>query len=93
MAKVQVHNPSAPEQEPAAATAQMTDLRESRVGILENGKQHARLLLSAIVDDLAQRLGAIPSVVGHKSASAPAEPEVIDELAGRSDWVFVGSAD
>ena len=93
MATVQVHNPTAAEPQSQEIATQMRGLRESRVGILENGKQHAELVLSAIVDDLSRQYGVIKSVVGHKTAAAPAAPEVIDELAEHSDWVFVGSAD
>ncbi len=93
MAKVLVHKPTAPPPVAQQSTAKMKNLRESRPGVLANQKQHAELVLSAIVDRLGTDYGVIKSMIGHKVTSGPAEPAVIDQLAASSDWVLVGSAD
>ncbi len=93
MAKVLVHNPTAGPPESQESTAEMREMRESRVGILVNEKQHAELVLSAMVDRLAHDYGVIKSMIRHKITTGPAEPAVIDELVASSDWVLLGSAD
>jgi hypothetical protein len=60
---------------------------------LENGKQHAELLLTTIAGLLGSGHGVELVTVTHKSVAAPASPEVIDELVESTDWVLVGSAD
>ncbi|MDA0301629.1 MAG: hypothetical protein O2822_03805 [Chloroflexi bacterium] len=93
MAKITVHNPTAGAPASQESIAEMPDLRESRVGILTNQKQHAELVLSAIADRLSQDYGCIKTMVGHKVTTGPAKPEVIEELVSTSDWVLLGSAD
>ncbi len=91
--KIQLVNPSAPEPVAAAPTAGIAQLSGSRVGVLENGKQHAELILTSIADLLAAEHGAQLVTVAHKSVAAAADPAVIDELVETADWVLVGSAD
>ena len=65
-----------------------------RVGILENRKANARLLLIEIGRRLAERIGAAPPLVFDKAnASAACPPERLREIAGEVDLVLVGSAD
>lgn len=91
--KVQLVNPSAPEPAAAAPSAGITQLARSRVGVLENGKQHAELILTSIAELLGSSHGVELVTVTHKSVAAAADPAVIDELASSVDWVLVGSAD
>ncbi len=93
MAKVLVHNPTAPTSAEHHAPLRFPSLRESRVGILENTKPNAELLMSHIVWDLGQKYGVIKTMTGHKPSADRADPAVLDELAESSDWVLVGSAD
>ncbi|MGF1598952.1 MAG: hypothetical protein ACFCVK_18855 [Acidimicrobiales bacterium] len=91
--KVQLVNPSAPEPAVAVPTAGIAHLAGSRVGVLENGKQHAELILTSIAELLGSSHGVELVTVTHKKVAAAADPEVIDELAEKADWVLVGSAD
>jgi len=91
--KVQLVNPSAPEPAAAEATAGLARLARSRVGVLENGKQHAELILTSIAELLGTSHGVELVTVAHKSVAAAADPAVIDELVETADWVLVGSAD
>ncbi len=92
-AKITVHNPTAGAPASQESTADIPDLRESRIGILVNEKQHAELVLSAIADRLENDYGCIKTMVGHKVTAGPAKPEVIDQLVSSADWVLLGSAD
>ena len=67
-------------------------LRGLRVGILDNSKPNADVLLGRVAELLVERTGAGPVAVWRKpGASRPAE--VIDELAASCDVALTGSAD
>jgi len=90
---LQIVNPTAPEPGLIVGSGGLSRLAGSRVGILENGKQHAELLLSSIAEELGSEHGVELVTVAHKRVAAPADPEVIDALVEQADWVLVGSAD
>jgi hypothetical protein len=90
---IELHNPTAPEPLALGATEDLPELRESVVAVLENGKQHAKLILEEIAKELGQRHGVIHSITRHKPVSTPADPAILDELSKSADWVLVGSAD
>jgi hypothetical protein len=91
--RLQIVNPTAPEPALVVGSGGLSRLVGSRVGVLENGKQHAELLLTTIAEELRARHGVELATVTHKSVAAAAPPEVIDELVSEADWVLVGSAD
>jgi len=93
MTTVELHNPTAPEPIAQDSLQDMPKIRESVVGVLENGKQHAKLVLEEIAKDLGDRYGVIHSMTRHKPVSTPTDPAILDELAETVDWVLVGSAD
>jgi len=66
------------------------DLRQKRVGLIDDSKDNAKEFLEEIVDVLQQRFG-VAQVVYHRkpSASKPATPEVIQDLARDCDYVIV----
>ena len=67
-------------------------LRSCRVGILDNGKPNADVLLGRVAELLVERAGAGPVRVWRKPAATyPAA--VIDEVVAASDVVLTGSAD
>jgi hypothetical protein len=90
---IELHNPTAPEPAAVGEPEEFPEIRESIVGVLENGKQHAELVMTSIAEELGQRYGVIHSMTRHKPVSTPADPAILDELAAESDWVMVGSAD
>ena len=91
--RLQIVNPTAPEPGLIVGSGGLSHLAGSRVGVLENGKQHAELLLTTIAGLLGSEHGVELVTVTHKSVAAPAPPEVVDELVRSADWVLVGSAD
>jgi hypothetical protein len=71
-----------------------SDLRGVRIGLLENGKQNARLLLEHVADLLRDRYGAGEATLRRKENFAqPVSPELVDELSADSDVVVVGVGD
>ena len=79
---------------PAVLATSPPVLNGLRVGVLDNGKPNARLLLERLADRLAERAGAtVTLVVGKGTAATPAEPEVLDALRESADLVVTGSAD
>ncbi|MCC6437725.1 MAG: hypothetical protein IT196_22035 [Acidimicrobiales bacterium] len=91
--KLRLVNPTAPEPTVAVGSGGIDRLRNSRVAVLENGKQHAELILASIAELLGPDHGVELVTVAHKSVAAAADPAVIDELVAQADWVLVGSAD
>lgn len=90
---IEVHNPTAEGPPPSGGIEDFPDIRESVVGVLENGKQHAKLIMEEIAKDLGQRYGVIHGMTRHKPVSTPADPTILDELSSSVDWAIVGSAD
>ena len=78
----------------AASPAVLTGLR---IGVLDNGKPNARLLLTRAAERVAARTGATVTVVigkgGEHNAATAASDDVIDGLARDVDVVLTGSAD
>jgi hypothetical protein len=65
-----------------------------RIGVLNNNKPNAGLLLTAAARELAARLGAPEPLYTEKErASMPAPAEVINELADEVNLAMVGTAD
>jgi hypothetical protein len=70
------------------------DLAGLRVGLLENGKQNARLFIEEVAGVLRERYGAGDVQLRRKEVfSAPAPPELVDELSAASDVVVIGVGD
>ena len=70
------------------------DLANKRVGLIDDSKVNAKEMLEEVTSLLGGRFG-VASVRYHRkpSASKPAEPEVIQEMAGECDYVIVGVGD
>ncbi len=78
----------------AASPRVLTGLR---VGVLDNGKPNAGLLMERMADQLAARTGATVTLVtgkgaGHNAAT-PCSDEVLARLEKEVDLVITGSAD
>ena len=88
----------APEGTPEVHTLRLTPLPRAtaqlRVGILENSKPNAGLLLSTVATELAHLVGGPPPVLTSKGrASLPADAATYTRLTHEADLVLVGSAD
>lgn len=68
-----------------------------RVGVLDNGKPNARLIMTRAAEQLAVRTGAAVALVTDKgpghNAATPCSDEVLDRLTKEVDLVITGSAD
>jgi hypothetical protein len=74
--------------------ARPAELAGLRIGLLENGKQNAGLLLEDVATILRDRYGAGEATLRRKENFAqPATPELVDELSAESDVVVVGVGD
>ena len=68
-------------------------LAGARIGVLDNQKPNAGLLMTYVAERLAERAGGPAPVVLGKNAARPAPPEVIEQLVKEVDLVLTGSAD
>jgi hypothetical protein len=93
LATVLLHNPQAPLPQASASLTALPHLRESRAGVLANTKQHADLLLNAIVDEMGKTYGVIKELNGLRPATSRGDPAQIEQFAQACDWVITGSAD
>ena len=67
-------------------------LAGKRIGILDNSKPNAGLLLGRLAERLAARTGATVSVVERKNGALPAPDDTLARLA-EAEVVVTGSAD
>jgi hypothetical protein len=68
-------------------------LAGARIGVLDNMKPNAGLLMITVAEQLAKRAGTEAPLVMTKGTASPAPEEVIDRLQRETDLVFTGSAD
>ena len=68
----------------------LSDLAGKRVGLIDDAKENARELLEEVAELLKERYG-VSDVSYHRkpSASKPADPDVIEEMASDCDYVIV----
>jgi hypothetical protein len=81
---------------PAQSTVapRLASLAGKRVGLLDNSKSKANRLLDAVAEILHEQYGFTDIVRRRKpSASKPADPKVVDELARTCELVIVGVGD
>ena len=72
-------------------------LQGLRIGVLDNAKPNARLLMERAAEQLAARTGAVLTLVTDKgadhNAATPCSDEVMERLTKEVDLVLTGSAD
>ncbi len=68
-------------------------LAGKKVGILDNTKPNAGLLLGRMADRLAERTGAEVVLIEKKNAALAAPDQVLGRLIDEVDLVLTGSAD
>jgi hypothetical protein len=78
----------------SALAPRLSSLRGKRVGLLDNSKSKAGKMLDTVAAILNAQYG-FSNIVRHRkpSASKPAAPEAITELATSCDLVVVGVGD
>ena len=86
--------PERPAAEGLTLAPRPTDLSGVKIGLLENGKQNARLLLENVAEVLRERYGAGEAQLRRKEIfSQPASPELVEELSRESEVVVIGVGD
>jgi hypothetical protein len=95
---VTLFDPTAPrcdaDAKPTEAKRKLAGLSGAAVGFIDNAKPNFNHLVDDLADLLVRRYGVARVVKRRKaSASLPARPEVIEELAGECDVVIAGSGD
>jgi hypothetical protein len=82
---------------PVALAPSPNVLTGVRIGVLDNGKPNAGLLLTRVGEQLAARTGATLTLVTDKgpgaNAATPCTPAVLDRLTQECDVALTGSAD
>ena len=72
-------------------------LANLRIGVLDNAKPHAKLLMVRVAEQVAARTGATVSMITDKgpggNAATPCTDQVFERLVKEVDLVFTGSAD
>jgi hypothetical protein len=81
------------DQPPRRLAAPRATLAGARIGVLDNLKPNAGLLMLAVADELASRAGSPPPLHLTKRASLPAPDDHINRLIKEVDLVITGSAD
>ncbi len=68
----------------------LDDLSDKCVGLIDDSKENAKELLDEIVDLLSSRFGVVDIEYHRKpSASKPADPDVIEQMTEKCDYVIV----
>ncbi len=79
--------------EPARLAPPLTSLAGRRIGVLDNRKPNADVLLGRLAQVLAERTGASVVEPREKNAAIPCEDQVLEGLRREVAVVLTGSAD
>ncbi|NNE74354.1 MAG: hypothetical protein HKN26_11865 [Acidimicrobiales bacterium] len=91
---MRIYAPDGPTTATIAAGAHAAgDLKGLTIGILDNTKPNAGLLLNRMAERLAERTGAIVGPVETKNAALAAPDQVMGRLTRQVQLVLTGSAD
>ena len=79
---------------PFDGAPRLTTVAGTRLGIIDDSKKNADVLLEELVELLRNRY-EISEVKWHRkpSASRPADPAAVRELAEQCDWVMIAIGD
>ena len=76
------------------AAAPLSTLAGQRVGVLDNGKPGAQLILEQVAKRLGERTQT--EFIGHfrkRTAATPCDEALIEQIAAEADFVLTGIAD
>ena len=79
--------------EPVSLAPSPSVLAGRRIGILDNTKPNAGVLLGRMAERLAERTGATVTLVETKNAALAAPDDVLERLSKEVKLVLTGSAD
>ena len=72
------------------AAPRLSDLKNKRIGLIDDSKENAKELLDIITDVIKEKFGVESGCYHRKpSASKPADPEVISNMANECDFAIV----
>ena len=79
---------------PFVGAPRLTTLAGTRLGVIDDSKKNADVLLEELVELLRTRY-EISDVMWHRkpSASRPADPAAVRDLAEHCDWVIIAIGD
>ena len=90
---IRLYDPTAePRVVEARLAPRLAGLAGKRIGILDNGKANAGVLMLAVAKVLQERFGAGEIVKRNKPVAGPPAPEILEALS-HCDLARVGSAD
>lgn len=78
---------------PVGLAAPKRSLAGLTIGVLDNNKPNAGLLLDRVASRLAERTGASVGFRAEKNAAIPCEDQVLDRMTREVQVVLTGSAD
>jgi hypothetical protein len=91
---VKIHRPDGHvSQPPRHLTPGRRSLAGARIGVLDNGKPNAGLLMLTVAGQLASRAGTGAPLHLVKNAAQPCPEDVLDHLRREVEVVLTGSAD
>ncbi len=89
-----VYDPTAaPRASTASLAARPMELAGKTIGILDNGKANAGVLMGAMAELLKKQYGVASVIVRKKPVAGPASAQVIADLKKECAAVLIGSAD
>lgn len=89
-----IYAPDGPVGPPAVTLAPARSvLAGCRIGILDNTKPNAGVLLGRLAERVAERTGAEVALVETKNAALPCDDQVLERLTKEVEVVLTGSAD
>lgn len=91
---MQIHTPAGEVgPSPVSLAPALPVLAGKRIGILDNTKPNAGILLGRLAERIAERTGATVTLVETKNAALAAPDEVMGRLREEVELVLTGSAD
>ncbi|MEM9466572.1 MAG: hypothetical protein AAGA90_14450 [Actinomycetota bacterium] len=91
---MRIHTPEGSVGEiPASGAAAIPVLNGKRIGLLDNRKPNADIVLEHIADRLAARTGTRVVRRDDKNAAIPCEDQVLEGIAEEVEIVLTGTAD
>ena len=92
--RVLIHTPEGGVGEiPATGAASIPVLTGKKIGLLDNRKPNANIVLEHVADRLAARMGTEVVRRDDKNAAIPCEDQVLEGIAKEVEIVLTGTAD
>jgi hypothetical protein len=90
---LRIYDPTIPFPEARGGLAARGPIQGKRVGLLENSKRNADVILQAVGARLAERAGVRVVGLWRKPTTLPVPPEIAEEMVATCDLVVTGIGD